>query len=165
MLKIYTLNNMPTDKKNEKVPWDEYFRNKKITKYFDESDAKIVRDVEETSLMNEETINGKFSGMPIGIGALSEGCKTLLCINHAIKTNTIKDYLFNITSCGGNAITYLADVMAKDTDVYAYVEHGDFGGSENTLIEIDGQRFSDTLEASEKLLEIQGEMEDEDNSY
>lgn len=149
MLKIYTLDNLPTDKENIEVPWDRYFRDKKITKYFNDTDIKIVKDVEGTSLLNNETIYGKFSDMPIGIGCLSEGCKTLLCINHAIKTNTVEQYLFNITSCGGNAISYLAEVMAKGIDVYAYVEHSDFGSSENVRIQInDGEILKDALEAS-----------------
>lgn len=136
MLKIYTLNNLPDGKEDIKVAWNSYFEEKKITKYFDESDIKIVRDVEKTALINNETIQGKFSDMPIGIECLSEGCKTLLCINHAIKTNTIEKYLFNITACGGNAISYLAEVMAKDIDVYAYVNHSDFGTSKSAYIQI-----------------------------
>lgn len=40
---------------------------------------------------------------PIGIDLLAEGCSSLLCITHAIKTNTVDQYIFNITSCGGNA--------------------------------------------------------------
>lgn len=139
MLKLYTLGNLPEDKKNIKVPWDSYFRTKKITNYFDDTDTAIVKNVEGTSIINNQTIHGKFSGMSIGIGCLSEGCKTLLCINHAIKTNTVDQYLFNITSCGGNAISYLAEVMAKKVDVYAYVYHSDFGISESALIQINNK--------------------------
>lgn len=149
MLKIYTVNNLPTDKTKIRVPWDKYFKEKKVTKYIDDTDIKIVKCVEGTSIINNETIYGKFSDMPIGIGRLSEGCKTLLCINHAIKTKTADQYIFNITSCGGNAISYLAEVMTKDTDIYAYVEHSDFGNSENVRIQInDGEIIKDALEAS-----------------
>lgn len=94
MLKI-VINILNTDKEIVKVPWDKYFKIEKITKYLDDTDKKIVESIEKTSLINNETIHGKFSDMPIGIGNLSEGCKTLLCINHAIKTNTIDKYLFN----------------------------------------------------------------------
>ena len=93
MLKI-VINILNTDKEIVKVPWDKYFKIEKITKYLDDTDKKIVESIEKTSLINNETIHGKFSDMPIGIGNLSEGCKTLLCINHAIKTNTIDKYLF-----------------------------------------------------------------------
>lgn len=95
--------------------------------------------------------------MPIGIGNLSEGCKTLLCINHAIKTNTIDKYLFNITSCGGNAISYLAEVMAANIDVFACIEHGDLGLFSGVPIDINGEIFMDALDASTRLIDIQGE--------
>lgn len=148
MLRI-VFNIMDTNKEIVKVPWDKYFKNEKITKYFDDTDKKIVADVEKTSLINSETIEGKFSDMPIGIGNLSEGCKTLLCINHAIKNGKIDSYLFNITSCGGNAISYLAEVMAKEVDIEAYVNHSDFGESENCNIEICGRQFTNAMLASD----------------
>lgn len=149
MLKIYTIKNKIQHKEILETPWDSYFEDKRITKYFDDTDIKIIKSVEETSLLNNETIYGKFSDMPIGIGCLSEGCKTLLCINHAIKTNTVGQYVFNITSCGGNAIAYLAEKMASDIDVYVYVNHSDFGMSNNVRIQInDGKELNDTLTAS-----------------
>lgn len=149
MLKIYTIKNKIQHKEILETPWDSYFEDKRITKYFDDTDIKIIKGVEETSLLNNETIYGKFSDMPIGIGCLSEGCKTLLCINHAIKTNTVGQYVFNITSCGGNAIAYLAEKMASDIDVYVYVNHSDFGMSNNVRIQInDGKELNDTLTAS-----------------
>ena len=137
-----------------KVPWDKYFKTEKITKYFDSTDKRIVEDVENTSLINSETIAGKFSDMPIGVGSLSEGCKTLLCINHAIKNDRIGEYLFNITSCGGNAISYLAEVIAKDVDIEVYVNHSDFGESEHCNIDIEGRRFTDAILASDYYTQI-----------
>ena len=121
------------------------------------TDKKIVESIEKTSIINNETIHGKFSDMPIGIGNLSEGCKTLLCINHAIKTNTIDKYLFNITSCGGNAISYLAEVLAANIDVFACIEHGDLGLFSGVPIDINGEIFMDALDASTRLIDIQGE--------
>lgn len=153
MLKLYTKNKCPSDKEFIQVPWDKFFKQHKITKYFDESDRQIVENVEQTSLINSETINGKFSDMPIGIGCLSEGCKTLLCINHAIKTGTVNQYIFNITSCGGNAVAYLAKEMTKTTDVYATIEHSDFGKATECEIEINGQQIcTDTFSASSALV-------------
>lgn len=153
MLKI-VINILNTDKEIVKVPWDKYFLDNKITKYLDDTDKKIVESIEKTSLINNETIHGKFSDMPIGIGSLSEGCKTLLCINHAIKTNTIDKYLFNITSCGGNAISYLAEVMAKEVDIEVYVKHSDFGESESCNISINGKKFTDAILASSHYTKI-----------
>lgn len=100
MLCLYSERNIPHKLLNIKIPWDEYFIKKRVTRFFDETDIKIVEAVENSSLLNASTIYGKFSDMPIGIGCLSEGCKTLLCINHAIKTEKITEYIFNITSCG-----------------------------------------------------------------
>jgi hypothetical protein len=153
MLKIFSTNNIPKDKEYISVPWDKYFRQNKITKYFDESDEKIVHDVEQTSLINSETIQGKFSEMPIGVGKLSEGCKTLLCINYAIKNKTIKNYVFNITSCGGNAVAYLANTIAKDVNILVCIEHGDLGMFNNTNISVDGNIFNDSIKASTYLIE------------
>lgn len=153
MLKI-VFNSEDTNREIVKVPWDKYFKREKITKYFDDTDRKIVEDVEKTSLINNNTIEGKFSDMPIGVGNLSEGCKTLLCINHAIKNDNVDKYLFNITSCGGNAISYLAEVMAKNVDIEVYVNHSDFGESEKCSIEIDGQQFSDAIIASNHYTKI-----------
>lgn len=138
------------------VPWDTYFRENKITKYFDTTDTKIVEAVENTSLINNETIGGKFSDMPIGIGCLSEGCKTLLCINHAIKFNLIDRYVFNITSCGGNAVTYLVKEMAKNIDIYVCIEHGDLGLFENATVKIGDRLFDNATIASTYLIDVQG---------
>lgn len=156
MLKILDIKELPDDKEYIQVPWDSYFIDKKVTKYLDNSDSKIVADVEKTSLINNETIHGKFSDMPIGIGCLSEGCKTLLCINHAIKTGTINQHIFNITACGGNAVEYLATVMTADIDVYACIEHEDLGVFDNVHVEIAGEIFTDAINASTRLIELQG---------
>lgn len=144
-----------TNKINITVPWDIYFYEHKITKLFDETDQKIVADVEQTSLINPETILGKFSDMPIGIGSLSDGCKTLLCINHAIKTKSIDNYLFNITECGGNAVSYLASVMSKTIDIYAYIEHYDFGIANDCNIKIGTKLFHNTILAANALAKLQ----------
>lgn len=157
MLKLYTNIELVNDKEYVAVPWAKYFRQNKITKYFDDTDTTTVSNVEGTSLINNETIQGKFSDMPIGIGCLSEGCKTLLCINHAIKTNTIKNYVFNITSCGGNAISYLAEVIASEIDVYAYSGHSDFGCSSTINMQINnGNVYTDALCASEEYVKLKG---------
>lgn len=157
MLTLYTPGNIPKGKEIVQVPWDEYFIDKKITKYFDDTDTEIVAKVEETSIINSNTIQGKFSDMPIGIGSLSEGCKTLLCINHAIKTKTIDKYVFNITSCGGNAVAYLAAEMAKDVDMQACIEHGNLGWFEGHPIKIKDKVFYDSISASTELIKLQGE--------
>lgn len=68
MLKIYTIKNKIQHREILETPWDSYFEDKRITKYFDDTDIKIIKGVEETSLLNNETIYGKFSDMPIGIG-------------------------------------------------------------------------------------------------
>lgn len=149
MLKIYTHKETQSAKQDIKVPWDRYFIEHKVSKYIDDTDVEIVNNVENTSIINNNTIQGKFSNMPIGIGCLSEGCKTLLCINHAKKTNTINKYIFNITSCGGNAISYLAEQIARNVDIFVYVAHSDFGMSENANIQIDdGEIIRDALTAS-----------------
>lgn len=155
------LNNktIPQNKIVVQVPWDDYFNDYKITKYFDESDMQIVNDVEQTALLNNETIHGKFSDMPIGISCLSEGCKTLLCINHAIKTGTINKYVFNITSCGGNAISYLATIMASNVNIEVYVKHYDFGVSKECCIRIEEKTFNNAILASNALLKLQGDDE------
>lgn len=157
MLIIYNKNLIPNDKRDIAIPWDEYFNEYKITREFNEYDEQIIKNVEKTSLLNNETIQGKFSDMPIGIGLLSEGCKTLLCINHAIKHKTEENFIFNITECGGNAISYLADTMAKKTNVYAYVEHYDLGVSETCNIMIGNKIFSNAILAANELIHIQGE--------
>ncbi len=157
MLKLFNINTIPNDKEYIQVPWDSYFLNKKVTKYLDDTDTKIVESVENTALINNETIHGKFSDMPIGIGCMSEGCKTLLCINHAIKMNTVNQYLFNITACGGNAVEYLVKELAADVDVYACIEHGDLGLFSGVPIDINGKVFMDALDASTRLIDIQGE--------
>ena len=157
MLKLFNINMLPNDKEYVPVPWDSYFLTKKVAKYLDETDTRIVQSVEDTSLNDDGTIQGKFSGIPIGIGCMSEGCKTLLCINHAIKTKTIDRYIFNITSCGGNAVEYLAKELASDVDVYACIEHGDLGLFSNTPIDVNGEIFMDALDASTRLIDIQGE--------
>lgn len=160
MLTLVSKKSLPNNKKIITIPWDVYFNTHKITKYFDKSDEKIIHDIEHTDLLNSETIHGKFSDMPIGVGCLSEGCKTLLCINHAIKTQTIGDYIFNITSCGGNAVSYLASVMAMDNDVTAYINHYDFGTSQECFIKIGEKTFNDAIDAASELLRLQG-----DNCY
>ena len=76
MLKICVLNKESINKEIIEMPWYSYFIDRKVTKYLDNSDTKIVSDVENTSLINRATIHGKFSDMPIGIGCLSGGCKT-----------------------------------------------------------------------------------------
>ena len=157
MLTLYTPSKLPKEKEIIQVPWDEYFIDKKIAKYFDNTDIEIVENVEETSLFNSDTIQGKFSDMPIGIGQLSEGCKTLLCINHAIKTKMIGKIIFNITSCGGNGIAYLATVMAKDENIDACIEHGDLGWF-NAPIKIGEKEFNNSISASTELINIQGEI-------
>ena len=83
--------------------------------------------------------------------------QNLLCINHAIKTGTIENYIFNITSCGGNAIAYLAKVMAKDIDIYTCIDHSDLGVFEDVPIEIDGRTFDNAFDAATYLIELQGE--------
>ena len=142
------------DKEIINTPWDKYFRKFKITKYFDNSDIDIVRDVEKTTLINNDTIYGKFSDMPIGIGNMSEGCKTLLCINHAIKNGTVTNYVFNITSCGGNAVAYLITKMASDKDIYVIMEHSDFGHFNDSCVSIDGYIEKDSISASNRLVSI-----------
>lgn len=93
--------------------------------------------------------------MPIGIGNLSEGCKTLLCINHAIKNNKHHNIIFNITSCGGNAISYLASNIALEHDVYVYCAHCDFGHSTNVNIKINNDKvYNDAILASQEYLNI-----------
>ena len=163
MLKLYTESEIPKDKVRETIPWRNYFRKYKITKYLDESDKHIVEVVEKTSLVNNETIQGKFSDMPIGIGLLSEGCKTLLCINHAIKNNIADNFVFNITSCGGNAISYLATEMAEGNDIIAYLSHGNFGSSLYCNIQIndDTTIYKDATLASNKYIDILLEDTDE----
>lgn len=159
MLKILSMHKMPNHLKYIQVPWDKYFKENKVTKYLDSSDEEIIREIESTALLNNETIQGKFSEMPIGIGCLSEGCKTLLCINHAIKTKTIQQYIFNITSCGGNAISYLAGVIAKDIDIYVTVNHSDFGISNNVYIQIDdGEVINNAIQASDIHIKINKEI-------
>lgn len=155
MLKLYTF----VDKsKNEKIvvnmPWYKYFSKYRVTNSLDETDVELVSKVENTSIINNSTIESKFLNMPIGIGDLSEGCKTLLCINHAIKTKTADQYIFNITSCGGNAIQYLAENMTKDADVYAIVEHSDFGYGKDAHIQIDDDKtYTDTMKASRDFID------------
>lgn len=156
MLKLYTKNKMPNTKMVVTIPWKNYFRKYKITREFDDSDTQIIKAIEKTSIINNETIYGKFSDMPIGIGLLSEGCKTLLCINHAIKTGNISKYIFNIASCGGNAVSYLATEMAKETDINAYLNHGSFGSSLYCNIQINDNTtiYKDATLASNEYMDI-----------
>ena len=135
------------DKEVIVLPWEKYFRKYKITKFFNKSDEEIIKEVENTALLNNETIQGKFSDMPIGIGGLSEGCKTLLCINHAIKSGTTTKYMFNITSCGPNAIEYLAASISKSADIHAYCKHADWG-IKNCIMSVNGKLFDNCLDAS-----------------
>lgn len=152
MLKIYERNNIPADRIIEDFPWNNYFESQKVTKYFDDSDIEIVEDIEQTSLLNNSTIQGKFSDMPIGVGELSEGCKTVLCINHAIKTGMVNKYVFNITSCGGNAVDYLVKILAKNTDIFVIIEHTDLGYFENCSVEVNGKIYTDWLSVSKALM-------------
>ena len=158
MLCLYSERNIPHKLLNIKIPWNEYFIKKRVTRFFDETDIKIVEAVENSSLLNASTIYGKFSDMPIGSGCLSEGCKTLLCINHAIKTEKITEYIFNITSCGGNAINYLITVMAKDIDINCYCEHKDFGENrENIKVKVGNKVVTNILDAKQEYMEMDRE--------
>ena len=155
MLYLYVEKDIPDNLLNIKVPWADYFIKQKVTKYLDETDIKIVKAVEESNLLNSSTIYGKFSDMPIGIGDLSEGCKTLLCINHAIKTKQIEALIFNITSCGGNAINYLITEIAKDIDINSYCEHKDFGKNKRDVkIKIGNKIVTSVIDAKQAYMEM-----------
>lgn len=154
MLTLYTLGNIPKGKEIVQVPWDEYFIDKKIAKYFD--DTEIVKSMQPRAIVEESEIFDK-NYPPIGIEQLSEGCKILLCINHAIKTKTLDKYVFNITSCDGNAVAYLATEMVKDVDMQACIEHGDLGWFEGHQIKIKDKVFYDSISASTGLIGLQGE--------
>ena len=155
MLCLYDEKDIPDALLNIKIPWADYFIKQKVTKYLDGTDIRIVNIVEESSLLNASTIYGKFSDMPIGIGDLSEGCKTLLCINHAIKTHNIANFIFNITSCGGNAINHLITEMTTDVDVYAYCEHKDFGkDKKNIKIKVGNEIVTSIIDAEQAYLEM-----------
>lgn len=148
MLKVYSKDRLESfNREFIRAPWDGYFRFKKVTSLLDVTDRKIVEAIEETHFTGNTTIYGKFSKTPIEIGEISEGCKTLLCINHAIKTNTINKYIFDITSCGSNAIEYLAKEIAKDVDIYVYSRHTRFGALECAL-SVNDKVFNNCFEAS-----------------
>lgn len=155
MLCLYVEKDIPDDLQDIKIPWADYFIKQKVTKYLDETDIKIVKMVEGSSLLNTSTIYGKFSDMPIGIGELSEGCKTLLCINHAIKTKNITELIFNITSCGGNAINYLITEMDKSVDIKVYCEHKDFGKNKRDVkIKVGDQIVTSIMDAKQAYMEL-----------
>lgn len=155
MLCLYAEKDIPGNLLNIQFPWADYFVKQKVTKYLDETDVRIVKIVEESNLLNTSTIYGKFSDMPIGIGDLSEGCKTLLCINHAIKTKKNTDFIFNITSCGGNAINYLIIEMAKDILINAYCEHKDFGKNKKDIeIKIGNEILTSIIDAKRAYMEL-----------
>lgn len=155
MLKLYTYPDLRPDLKEEAVLWDNYFWHHKITKYFDDTDTAIVKAINPGAIV-ESNPCFKNDYPPIGIGLLAEGCASLLSINHAIKTDTVDQYLFNITSCGGNAISYLAEVMAKDIDINAIVYHGDFGISDKVNIQIDDKEtYTDAITASSAYIKAQ----------
>ena len=155
MLCLYAKHHLPEHLIDIKVPWDTYFIQKKVTKTLDTTDIQIVKTVEMSNLLNTSTIYGKFSDIPIGIGELSVGCKTLLCINHAIKYNKTAEYLFNITSCGGNAINYLITEMARSVDIYCYCEHKDFGkNKKNVEIKLGDKLATTILDAKQIYMDI-----------
>lgn len=155
MLKLYTYPNLRPDLTEESVLWDNYFYHHKITKYFDDTDTAIVQAINPGAIV-EPNLCFENNYPPIGIGLLAEGCASLLCINHAIKTNTVDQYLFNITSCGGNAISYLAEVMAKNIDINVIVYHGDFGTSDKVNIQIDDEKtYTDAITASSAYMKAQ----------
>lgn len=153
MLYLYSPNRIPKDREIVKLPWLDYFEINKVTQYLDETDAKIVEDVEDTHLINNQTILSKFRNIPIDIGKLSEGCKTLLCINHAIKTNMIQNYIFNITSCGDNAIQYIVTTLASDVDIYAYSYHGNLGYFNNVELKINDELFNNSAYAAREFID------------
>lgn len=160
MLCLYIEKDIPDNLLNIEIPWADYFIRQKVTKYLDETDIQIVEAVEKSSLINNSTIYGKFSDMPIGIGELSGGCKTLLCINHAIKTKNIKELIFNITSCGGNAINYLIADMAKSVDINVYCEHKDFGKNRSDVkVKVGDRIVTSIMDAKQVYMELCRENE------
>lgn len=155
MVHLYNEKNIPSNLLDIKIPWDSYFRKQKVTKYLSDTDVKIVESVEGTNLLNNSTIYGKFSDMPISIGELSEGCKTLLCINHAIKVGNTKDIIFNITSCGGNAVNYLITEITRNVDVNAYCEHKDFGKNKiNIKVKVGDKILTSIRDAREAYIDL-----------
>ena len=136
MLVIYTELDTIDLSKIIDVPADSYFEDEGVTSMLDESDNEIVRSIDGSELLNTSTIFGKFSKCPIEIGKLSDGCKVLLCINHAIKKKLNSKLIFDITDCGKNAIEYLATRMAVQNDVNVYCRHEDWGEATGCIIKL-----------------------------
>lgn len=149
MLIIHYKNELPTDKINSKFPWYTY----RFDEQLSDNDIKIIETIEQTKVFNDNTIQNRFSGTPVCIENISSGCKTLLAITKAIRNNEIDKYVFNLTNCGSNAISYLATEIAKDIDIHAYLSHTDLGTSKNCHIKIGNETFTDATKAYDKLAE------------
>ena len=131
MLRVYKYEEIPVDKVLVKNPWDEYFWDNIRKRGLTEEDIDIVEGIDKSKVINPVTIQSKFDSRYVDLSRLSDGCKTILAIKDMIKTGGINDVIVDINSCGGNAISYLAENLAKEQEVNVCLNHCDFGNSKN----------------------------------
>lgn len=116
MLKIWFGN-----KKNAIYNTSQYFEHQKDPKWvLDQIAKKIIKDIDKSLVVNENTINSPVLGQ-IPIDKLSNGVKTLLLIKN------MPNKIFNASNCGNNCAEWLLKI-ADEKDITINLHHTmDFG--------------------------------------
>ncbi len=81
----------------------------------------IVKEIEECEIEDNNLIS-KFTGAPIELNKLSDGCKTAIYVYFRAILKPNKHEIINITECGPNAIKYILENY-RDRQLNLYLGH------------------------------------------
>ena len=93
---------------------NDYFSAVTLNEILDDIDRKIIKDIDDADVSDNEKINGKYG--EASLRDISSGAKTVLNLRNMLKKN--KECYIDITSCGDNAIDVLVDLLKQYDDTF-----------------------------------------------